>query len=317
YKEAIACYERALDMTKRIQDSTRVAICYQSLGDVHMSSDSIPKAIECYINALHIAEETDNQRGVATACTYLCNAYSFAGNDIEAVKWGRRAIELGEQLHDDRRIAFACIMSSKAYGKLGEFDEMGTLIQRAIHLCEKTGDFHGMAWAKNMRAMFHFWHQDYESALEELNYMIQMGKESGGFQHEVTQALAHFAEIHLRLGRYREAFEYCQQSLEISLRLSNMVTYGHAYRVLAEIHTSEEYRDWEKASWYLEESLKAYREVGSQANLGLAYLIGARIALQRKDGTARQWAETARNIFSELGAKLYLQDAEEFLESLE
>jgi tetratricopeptide (TPR) repeat protein len=247
----------------------------------------------------------------------LANAYDFAGNYAEAVKWGRRAMELGEQLHDDRRIAFACIMSSKAYGRLCEFDKMDTLLKRAQHLFEKTGDFLGTAWAKSMRTFYYLWQKDYKSALEYGNYMIQMGKESGGFQHEVSTSLSIQAEALLRLGRYRESLEYCQQSLEISLRLSNKLSYGNAYLVLAEIYASEEYRDWEKASWYVEESLKAYREVGSQAFWGRAHLTGARIALQRKDSTARRWAETARNIFMELGAKLYLQEAEEFLESLE
>jgi hypothetical protein len=119
------------------------------------------------------------------------------------------------------------------------------------------------------------------------------------------------------LGRYDQALEVCSQSLEISLRASNKMEHGYAYKVLAEIHGSETYREWEKAAWYLEESVKAFTKAGTRFHLGQTHLAGARIALQRQDGTARQWAEKAKDIFAECGAKGFLKETEEFLASLE
>jgi hypothetical protein len=75
-----------------------------------------------------------------------------------------------------------------------------------------------------------------------------MGRESGGVQHEVSYACARAAEALLRLGRSQEAFEHCHQGLAISLKTANKLEYGYAYMVLAEIHASEDYRDWDKAA---------------------------------------------------------------------
>jgi hypothetical protein len=87
--------------------------------------------------------------------------------------------------------------------------------------------------------------------------------------------------------------------------------------VLAEIHASEEYRDWDKSAWCLDESLKAFHEVGAKVDVGRAHLAGVRIALLCGDGTARRWAETARDIFAEHSAKALLKEAEVLLAGIE
>jgi predicted ATPase len=160
------------------------------------------------------------------------------------------------------------------------------------------------------------WTLTAEASVLKVPDTIQMGQESGGFQHEVSQFFANAAGYLLRLGRYREAFEHCHQALTASLKAGNKKVYGCAYMVLAEVHTSEDYRDWDKATWYLEESLKAFREVGAQIDLGRAYLAGGRIAVERQDNNAHQWAEQARDIFAECGASALLKEAEELLEEL-
>jgi predicted ATPase/class 3 adenylate cyclase len=317
HDNAIACFQRALDLAQRANDTTRMAVCYQSLGDVYLSSGSLPRAIESFMSALRISEAADNQAGIAAAYTFLSNAHARAGNLEAAIQCGRRALELSEQLQDDRRMAWACIMLAQACYFSGDFADVPALSDRARQLCEKVGDFQGITWVYvlqgNLRAARD---KDFETALAYSERGRRMGQESGGLQHMVSARFAHEAEWLLRLGRYREAFEYCQQSLEISLQASNKLEYGHAYMVLAEIHASEAYRDWDKAAWYLEESLKAFREVGGQVYVGQVHLAGARIAVRRQDGSARQWAEKARDIFVERGAKALLQEVETLLEEL-
>jgi predicted ATPase len=317
YEGAIACFQNALELAQHIHDRTRMAVCYQSLGDVYFSSGSLPQAIACYMSALSLSEEENNQAGVAAVCTFLSNAHNRAGNLAAGAQWGRRALALGEQLHDDRRVAWACLMLQWSYRLTGEFAEAYALLERALQLCEKVGDYRGSAWANvlygRLRAAAD---KDYEGACTSMQAMVHMGTASGGFQHEVSYAFARAAEALLRLGRYREAFEYCHQGLAIALKVSNKLEYGYGYMVLAEIHASEIYNDWDKSSLYLEESFKAFREVGSQIDVGRAHLAGARIALRRQDASARQWTETAKSIFAERGAKALQKEAEELLAAL-
>jgi tetratricopeptide (TPR) repeat protein len=175
------------------------------------------------------------------------------------------------------------------------------------------------------RAWVHIWHgavcaageKDFERALEHAQQVIRMGAESGGFPHEVSHQFARGAEYLLRLGRTQEALDYCQQGVAISQPASNKLESGYASMVLAEIYASETYQDWDKAARYLEESLTDFREVEAQVDVGRAYLAGARIALQRQDGSARQRAETARDIFAKRGATVLLREVEEMLASLE
>jgi tetratricopeptide (TPR) repeat protein len=294
-----------------------MAICYQSLGAVHHSSGSLPKAIESFTNALKISEDTGNQNGVAAVCTLLSDAHERAGNLEEAMQWGRRALSLSERINDNRRIAWASIMLARTLIYLGEFAEADRFAERALHLFEKIGDFRGKGWGHtgyhSERAALK---RDFKKELESANYAIKAAKESGGMQHELAFSFIRAAEALLRLGRSQEAIEHCHQGIAIARRMSNKLEYGYGYMVLAEIHASERYQDWENAERYLDESLKAFGEVGAQIELGRANLAGARIALQRRDGRAKQWAEIARAIFEKQGAKILLQESEELLVTL-
>jgi predicted ATPase/class 3 adenylate cyclase len=317
YERARVSLERALTLSQQTQDTIRMAICYQSLGYVYFSCDRLAKVIECFTQALQISEAAGNQEGIAVACTDLSNAHARAGNLAESVQWGRRALELGEHIRDDRRIAWACIMLAQGSILTGSFAEAQALLQRAWPLSEHVGDFLAQAWV-------HIWSgdvlargdKDFEGALEHAQHVIRMGTESGGFSHEVSHQFARGAEALLRLGRVREAHDYCQQGLAIAQPASNKLESGYASMVLAEVHASEAYRDWDKAVWYLDESLKAFREVGATVDVGRAHLAGARIARLREDDTARRWAAQARDIFAERGANALLKEAAELLAAL-
>lgn len=314
YEDAIACLQRALALAQRLHDTTRMAICYQSLGYVYFSSGRLALAIESFTNALRISETSDNRFGVVTASTFLSNAQARAGNVAEAVRWGRYALRLGEQLQDDRRLAWACIMLAQAANLAGDCAISASLLERASRLCDKVGDFLGRAWVSiwlgELRAVRD---RDFAAALECATQVIAMGRASGGFQHEVSHQYARAAEYLLRLGRYREAFDYCHEALKIARHTANKLEYGYAYMLLAEIHASEAYEDWQQAEWYLRQSLTAFREVGAQVDVGRAHLAGARMARRRGDGRARHWAETARDIFASRGARVLLREAEAWL----
>jgi class 3 adenylate cyclase/DNA-binding winged helix-turn-helix (wHTH) protein/tetratricopeptide (TPR) repeat protein len=314
YEDAIACLQRALALAQRLHDTTRMAICYQSLGYVYFSSGRLATAIESFTNALHISEASGNRFGVVAASTFLSNAQARAGNVAEALRWGQHALELGEQLQDDRRLAWAGIMLAQASNLAGDFAASASLLERALRLCDKVGDFLGRAWVSiwlgELRATRD---RDFAGALACATQVITMGRESGGFQHEVSHQCARAAEYLVRLGRYQEAFDYCHEALEIARHTANTLEYGYAYMLLAEIHASEAYEDWQQADWYLHQSLTAFREVGAQVDVGRAHLAGARIARRRGGGSARHWAETARAIFADRGARVLLQEAETWL----
>ncbi len=50
-----------------------------------------------------------------------------------------------------------------------------------------------------------------------------------------------------------------------------------------EVDASDEYRDFDRAAWHLEESLKAARAVGARLDVARSYLSGARISLIKGD----------------------------------
>jgi len=310
---AIAWLQRALERAERIGDARGTSVSYRHLGTVHFSSGSLARAATCFMKALEISEKAQNQVEVATACILLANAQCRMGDLKDAVAWGRRALQLSEQAHDERRGAWARIMLYQALVQQGEFGELTVLNERARSVFERVGDFRGRAWAMVMHGFLAEAQQEHETGIELRRQMVTMSRESGGFRHELSATLARQAADELRLGRLPEALEHAQESLRIALAMGNKLEYGYAYMVLAEIHAQEEYRDWARASWYFEESLKAFREVGAQLDVARAYLAGARISLLKADGKAPELAQMGRDVAAARGAGPLAEEAEEIL----
>jgi tetratricopeptide (TPR) repeat protein len=219
-------------------------------------------------------------------------------------------------MHDDRRAAWACVMLDLAHIFLGNFPEAPPLRERARRVFERVGDFRGIAWVSAMWGCELEYQRDFENAMGHYKALIQMGRESGGFQHETSWALARLAECCLRLGHLNEAMDYAHQCLDIALRISNKLEYGAAYKVLAELHVFDEYRDWSRAARYLDESLKAFRDVGAELDVGRTYLAAARIARLKGDDNVRELAGAARDIAHATKSRPLQEEAEALLAGL-
>jgi tetratricopeptide (TPR) repeat protein len=154
------------------------------------------------------------------------------GNLHDAEVQARRALDLCETSGDDRRGAWARIMLSQALIYQGRFDEPALLLDRALDVFERIGDFRGRAWVGFMTASQAEVQRDFVQAIRLRGQGEVMARQSGGFQHELSANLARLGDYYMRLGQPKEALERCQESLAISLKMSNKLEYGHAYMVL-------------------------------------------------------------------------------------
>jgi tetratricopeptide (TPR) repeat protein len=216
---AIAWFGRALSRSQDPAHHVQQSICYQSMGDVLLTSSGLPAAIEKYMMALHICEKSLNDVGVAVASSLLCNANARAGSVAEALGWGRRAVELSERIGDDRRLAWSYVMM--AHYEAGQARPMGAVLDRARYLAERVGDARALLWVDCYTAAHAQMARDWERALERHEIAIQIGKESGGFHHEVSWSYARGAEALMHLGRTSDAIEFCRHSLALSLPAGN------------------------------------------------------------------------------------------------
>ena len=311
---AIACLQRALQRAERRGDDRSMSVSHRHLGTVHFSSGNLETAVDCFRHSLAISEAAQNQSETATSRILLSNAHCRRGDLGEAEAQARRALDLCDAIGNDRRGAWARIMLAQTLTYQGRRDELATLRERALGVFERMGDFRGRAWVLAMASLAQAEiGRDFERAIELAQQSRVMPLQSGGFQHELSANLARLGEYWIRLGRPREALQHCQESLAISLKMANKLEYGHAYMVLAEVYASEEYRDWDGAGRYLEESLKAFGAVGAQLDVARAYLAGARISLMKGDGSAPELARKAREIATTRGARPVVEEAEDIL----
>ena len=141
-----------------------------------------------------------------------------------------------------------------------------------------------------------------------------MGERSHGFQHEIAATLAKKAECLTILQRYDEALDCCEKSLPVALHNSNKLESGRVYAILAEIHASKGFQDYDKAEAYFEQALKAFHDAGAESDIGRAYLAGARVAIARNDvDSAKQRATKAKRILTKHGRRFYLKQIEELI----
>ncbi len=181
FRKAIEYYERALKICKEIGDRVGESICYTNLGNAYASLSDFRNAIEHQEKALKIGKEIGNRTGEARCYTNLGNAFHSLGDFREAIEYQEKALEVTKEIGDM------------------ELEQLCNYNLGVIYFEPKPE----VAYGYCRRSI-------------ELSEMMSRGlveeEHKIGFQAQTSNAFQVMVPLCLKLGREKEAFEYCERS---------------------------------------------------------------------------------------------------------
>lgn len=268
YEKAIENYLRAIEVNRRIGDSTKIArnfnnlsICYQETGDYYNAFNSLNTSKE-------IRMALNDSMGLANVYLNLGNGF-FDISDFESAYDNYfRASELYRSLNDEGMLVSSLFNLGLVYQELKEFDKALNYYNDALlHAIDSNDDeFMGIIY-QNIGNLYGS-KNDVSTAL---NYHRKAEE-----IFDTLQSLDQLAEVQLNMGLQLmqsnkldsaktylyKAYDYVQNSASITDYINLMIELGHFHTLTGE---------YAKAKSFLSQSVKLaestdYMELGSYAN---------------------------------------------------
>ncbi|MEL6342460.1 MAG: protein kinase [Myxococcota bacterium] len=294
-EDAMAAYQSALALMRRIKDEPGIAVVLGNIGRIHRDRGHIPPAIAMMEEALQIEMRLGNDSHRSQLLSILSTTYHLAGRVDDALASMDAALVLVRMLGSvDREIS---IRFSAAWLLILEsrLDEAMTHVQAGLALIEATGlskervrllylggEVHRRSGALDEALTF------YQRALD--------GVAPSALTASHLRPLQGIAQVHIEQEQYDKAVEYISQMLAFARRQHNPRLTGMMLTRLGELARLR--GDLDAADAQLTEGMALMQtHNGTAASLSQATLYRARLHADRgEDDAARQALTQARAI---------------------
>jgi class 3 adenylate cyclase/tetratricopeptide (TPR) repeat protein len=227
--EAIACYERALLVIKRLppeQRSQAIAI------DLHleMRNALVPlgqhrRLIEVLRSAQELAEATGDEHRMARVAAFMSNYYGNVGLTRRALQAAERALALGEKLGDPEIEIMAALSAGEIHRTLGDYPRAKVFLSRVVGMIGPTDlqRTHGQVGLPSVRARSHLaWTLSELGEFDRARAIAEEGihiADSFGHGYSLSHACLGLGGTRVRQGEFEAAVSILRRGLSVSDRV--------------------------------------------------------------------------------------------------
>jgi tetratricopeptide (TPR) repeat protein len=198
YNQARDCFERALELARRMDDPAVLADSLNWMGNWHTNDDKPLRAVQYHREALQIVEELGDWRELANTLDLL-GAATVAGGDLDTgVQCLNRAIELYRELDDRPRLVSSLLTRLTAASIVVVLASVSPILPRdptldfheALRIAREIDSASDEAWAFWSLGQLHTVHGHFGRALEEIPSGLFIASQIGHRQFVVTSRQA-------------------------------------------------------------------------------------------------------------------------------
>jgi adenylate cyclase len=250
YNQTHDCFERALELARRLDDPAVLASSLNWIGNWHTNAEELPAARDYHREALEIFERLGDRRGLATTLDLLGIASLLSADFIAAGGYYDRAIALFRELDDRPNLASSLTgrghAGGTAYASLaavswGTPDEAVRDFEEAIRITQDIGSPAGEAWALWSLGILHRVQGRFGQALEVIQRSFDIASEIG-HREWIVGSRSNLGELYVELLAPEEARPQLEQALVLAKELRSQHWIHHltgalarAYRLLDDL----------------------------------------------------------------------------------
>ncbi len=305
YDDAIECNNRALEISRTVDDPGAIIRDIINLATVLRSAGKPDLALEYLQEALGLSDETGTPSNHAYLLDAIGRIYRDLGDDGKALEMFEKVRDMSVENHQQVSLCFALSAIANIYWERGDTDEGLELYEEMAHLSRGINYAEGLSLAtRHLGDMLSTLQRDDEA----LAYMEENLALSAQLRDQKNEALAwmRIAELHERTGRHDEAtsawekvrqlretmrdstgeieaYEGLARSHKATSMVDAMAHYGNALRMATGVNDREKQgellnsmaiTEWrqgnhDKAIEYYERALSLFEELEDQVHVGL------------------------------------------------
>jgi tetratricopeptide (TPR) repeat protein len=353
YPEAIAYYERALEMTRRIGDQEKEGFWLGNMGAAYSSMGQIPKALGYLEQALEIARRSGHKINECDCLNNIAMSYTTLGEIRKAVEYLLLALEIANEIDNRERKAIYLANIGADYINLGQARKALEYLKEARKIARRLGDLRREEFSLGTIGIALMNLGDFDKALVFFNKALKVARQDGNRRNEQNW-MANIGEIHLERGDHDKALKSLEPALAIAREIHDRQSEGEwqgymgiAHALRGEYHEAKEYLEqalviarelgarWQEAQWQiqlgelyvssneplearacLDDSLRISKEMGIPILEASSLSTFAKLyKSQENKELALQYAQEARAIFESLESP-EVKKVDEFIKSL-
>ncbi len=294
--EALASFQRALDLSQAKANDEGIAIAYGRMASVYQTQGEFEKAEAYYNQALD--RDTDKER-IANIYSRFGSLYMVRGGYIEAENYYLKALELFKELKLKEDIAGQYGRLGVVYRQYGDLDKSEDYHLRALKMQKKLKRKSRIAGQYASLALLYRDRGDGEKSEEYHLKAIEMFEDLDA-RSSIAGELGFLGTLYMDRGDLDQAENAFTQSLEIFESLGYKGDVAYQYASLSYVYKLRE--DYDTSEQYLRNAVELYQQLGRKDGVAEAYgHIGELFKLRGDLDRTREYWRKGRELYQQLG----------------
>jgi len=312
-RESLPYYEKALKLSKSINNKKLEADCYSDIGIISYYQGDYPNTLKYFHKSLKIKEELKDKRGMAGTYNNIGNIYTQQDDYLNALKYFHKALKINQELDNKRWIAYNYNNIGAIYFDQGDYPNALKYYHKDLEITEELGDKKGISMTYNNIGGIYYEQGDYPNALKCFHKSLKM-KEELGNKYGMAVTYIAIGTLNIQIKEYHNSFENLSKGLEIAQEIGALLRVKEAYEGLTELYKKQkDYKNaYEYHKLYSQAKDSLFNEEKSKeiGKLEAKYELGKK--LEEENHKAQEQArladeETARrNLFQYSGILIFI-----------
>jgi tetratricopeptide (TPR) repeat protein len=319
YDLALRYYNRALILQDKIGDRKGQGISLNNIGSVYDYRGDYGQALQYYLKSLKMREEIGYREGQGVSMNNIGFIYYKLGDYVKALEYYQASLRIQQEIGNSYAEGVSLNNIGKLYQRLSDNSKALEFFQRSLDIRRRIGYRHGEAISLNNIASVQLEQRDLTDARINVARAEKIARMLGDKElllktyvsmSELAIALAHA----VKNPDLRKARKNAGSVLKLANELRSMSAMAEALLLQARIEGISGgtgkggFRTVEKN---FQRAINIFKSTGENYELGAACYYYANFLISHgKQRESGQYMDSARRIFTELGARDWIKKTE-------
>ncbi len=197
-----------------VTDGIEYANVQNNIGLVYKRLEKFDEALAYYEKALELFRKIDNKSQMATALSNIGNVYDNLGKSEKAIELQQQAYEINKAIGNKRGMASNLNNMGIAYTSLSQYNKALEYLNQTKSIYEELGDLINLGIVHSYLGESYLNLVDdrlpignrYEKANAHFKKALQLAEQAGSLEDQ-NIAMENLAKTYMQMGNYKDAFE--------------------------------------------------------------------------------------------------------------
>ncbi len=247
YAEAIAAFEKALQIYREIKDRSAESVMLNNIGLTYFRQKQYQKAIEFHQQSLAIKKQIGDRKGESTSLSNIGVVHYNQGQFETAIAFFQQALAIRQQIGDKRAEVTSLSYLGNAYRNLKQYQKAIDIYQQALAIFRQIGNSQAEGYALSDLGDVYRRLGQYQQSIDAYTQALAVVRKLGDRDSE-KNLLNDLGTANMIVGQYQKAIVFYKSSLMLAKQFkdlngegNSLIGIGNGYNSLSQYQRAIEF----------------------------------------------------------------------------